>query len=102
MHQASYKEAQEKYELLRESSHKMTHDNLPNILVNRNGITIQKNDITLKGINFFTLQKLKNWETSGKRVVSWDWEEVQKKYKTHPKDSNYQYGTKSFFCAEPQ
>jgi len=85
MQKVTYKETQDKYELLRTTALRIAHDSLPNVIINKKGMAILKSDISLKGLDFSTYQKLRTWKDSGQRVAPWDWDDVRKKYRSHPK-----------------
>lgn len=85
MQKTTYRETQDKYESLRMEALAVAYENLPNVLTNKKGLAILKSNISLKGLDFHTYQRLKKWKNSGQRVAPWDWDDVQKKYRTHPK-----------------
>ena len=85
MQNVTYEETQDKYELLRMTVHKIAHENLPNVITNKMGLAILKSDISLKGLDFHSYQSLRVWNDSGQRVAPWDWDDVRKKYRSHPK-----------------
>ena len=82
----SYKETCTYYDYARLETLKEAHKELPEMLVSKISKSIlTKKHIQLSPLDFNTLNKLKDWEHSGKRVAQWDWEAVRKKYRTHPK-----------------
>lgn len=83
--QAAYKMVWDKYDGLRTEVLKIAHEQLPNVIPTQRGMAVLKSDVTLKGLDFMTFQKLIHWEESGRRVAQWDWDEVRKKYDSHPK-----------------
>ena len=56
--QASYKEPWGRYDVLRDLSRKVTHEQLPNLFKSRNGRVISKSEITLDGLDFSTFRIL--------------------------------------------
>lgn len=95
--QASYKEAWGRYEVLRDLSRKVTLEQLPNLFKSRNGRVISKREITLDGLDFSAFRILSQWGGE-KRLAPWDWADVQKKYKTHPKRFELAIWHRNFLC----
>ncbi|WP_308365444.1 MULTISPECIES: hypothetical protein [unclassified Microbulbifer] len=81
----TYKEVKSKYEGLRFLSRKLAYETLPPVMRNRLGEAILRDNVSLDGFTLEAQRKLKSWETAGLRRVAWDWEEVTKKYRAHPK-----------------
>ena len=97
MKRETFTETQNRYEKLRQNSYISAHKALPETIVNRHGAGILKSDISLSGLDFHTYQKLRKWEESGKRVAPWDWDDVRKKYRVHPKRFELSIWHKSLF-----
>jgi len=85
MQKEAYKETRDRYEELRFKSHSIAYETLPNVITNKKGLAILKSDIALKELDFLTYQRLQKWKDSGQRVAPWDWDDIRKKYKSHPK-----------------
>ncbi|MCX2803131.1 hypothetical protein OQJ68_15160 [Microbulbifer thermotolerans] len=83
--QPTYKMVWGKHDELRDIALEVAYQQLPNILVNQRGEGILKSQISLRGLDHKTFEKLARWEESGRRIAEWDWREVRKKYRTHPK-----------------
>ena len=81
----TYRETWNHYDKLREQALMLAYEQLPSVLRNKYGETHLKSSISLNGLDFQTFQRLKNWKYMAERVADWDWDEVRKKYKTHPK-----------------
>ncbi|MGI9281659.1 MAG: hypothetical protein ACR2PX_18795 [Endozoicomonas sp.] len=81
----TYSLVKNRYEALRQVAREATHEGLPTVLINKRSMAIQKDTISLEGFTFKSQHELKKWELHGLRRVAWDWDVVQKKYKTHPK-----------------
>ncbi|WP_339065788.1 hypothetical protein [Teredinibacter turnerae] len=81
----SYNQVKCLYASLRQTSLEAAHDGLPPVLRNKRGVAIIKNSIFLDQFTFKSQLELKRWENSGLRRVAWNWDAVQKKYRTHPK-----------------
>lgn len=73
------------YASLRQASLDAAQEGLPPVLRNKRGVAIVKDAISLDQFTFKSQRELKRWENSGVRRVAWDWDAVQKKYRTHPK-----------------
>lgn len=73
------------YASLRQTSLEAAQESLPPVLRNKRGMAIVKDSISLDQFTFKSQHELKRWENSGLRRVAWDWDAVQKKYRTHPK-----------------
>lgn len=81
----TYTEVKSLYENLRDKFRDVAHEEFPSVMLNRNKDAILKSDISLDGITLKCLKELRKWEETGLRQVSWDWDKVIKKYRTHPK-----------------
>lgn len=97
--QATYKMVWNRYDELRDMALEVAHEQLPQIIKGHKGISIHRSDIELRGLDFPTFQKLSRWEEFGRRVADWDWNEVRKKYKCHPKRFELSiWHRKTFLC----
>lgn len=81
----TYNEVKCRYESLREVSRKAALNQLPQILPNKRGQAVSKNDISFDGFTFKVDRALRAWQRTAVRRVDWDWETVQKKYRPAPK-----------------
>jgi len=84
MQQASYKGAWDRYEDIRNLARQVAHEQLPGFLKNRHGHLISKEAVVLSGLDHSVFRILSKWGGE-RRLAPWDWEDVRKKYKTHPK-----------------
>lgn len=82
---AQYKATSDRYENLRALALKVSHEQLPKIIKNKQGVAILKSEISLRGLDFETYETLARWKSSDQRVVKWDWDDVRRLYKAHPK-----------------
>lgn len=83
--QKSYTVAINEYESLREIARNTTFDLMQDILINKHGTAIQKNNISLRGLDLQTQIELAKWELTPARKVGWRWETVRQTYRPHPK-----------------
>ncbi len=81
----TYRQVQSRYETLRQVARKIAFENLSPVMPNKQGMAILKSTITLDGVTLDCQRELRKWGKSGLRRVAWDWDEVLKKYRTHPK-----------------
>jgi len=79
-----YKETWNHYDKVRHIALVEAHDDLRNVLVAKN-IAVLKSEITLAGLDQVTFRKLASWHYYGERLAKWDWQAVEKTYRTHPK-----------------
>ncbi len=80
-----YTQVKSRYEILRQMAREVVHEDLASVMPNKYGAAILKSNISLDGLTFQCLKELRKWEKNGLRRVAWDWDTVQKKYRTHPK-----------------
>ncbi len=81
----TYAQIKDRYGLLRESARDIAYKRLPISLNNKQGALILKNDISFGGFTTNCQKELRKWEQHPSRRVAWEWDAVQKKYRTHPK-----------------
>ena len=81
----TYTQVKSKFAQMRQTALEAAHETLPPVLSNKRGMAITKSEISLDGFTFKGQHELKRWENSDFRRVAWNWEAVQKKYRTHPK-----------------
>lgn len=80
----TYKQTWTHYDSVREIAIEATHERLNNVLMGAKG-AVNKSEISLSGLDFLTFERLAEWEYQRERVAKWDWREVRKHYRTHPK-----------------
>lgn len=81
----TYTQVKGRYEKLREIALKIAHDDFDAVMSNKRGKAILRDEIKLDVFTFKSQHELRRWEKTGLRRVAWDWDAVQKKYRTHPK-----------------
>ena len=81
----AYKQTWGKYNELRSVALEIAHQQLPEILTNKFGVSTLKSQVSLNNIDLQAAQTLKNWEYAENRLAEWDWDKQLKKYRTHPK-----------------
>ena len=81
----TYTQVKTRFEFLREVARESTWEGLSAVMSNKRDMAILKNSISLDGLTFNSQRELRKWEKTGLRRVAWDWDAVQKKYRTHPK-----------------
>ncbi len=81
----TYKQVQNRYDTLRQVARKIAFEELAPVIPNKRGMAILKSTISLDGFTFDCQKALRKWEKTGLRRVAWDWDEILKKYRTHPK-----------------
>ena len=94
----TYKQTWNRYDQIRDIALEETHDRLRPVMKGKEG-AVNKCEISLSGLDFQTFEKLAKWEDQGKRVASWDWREVRKSYRTHPKRFELAIWHKKLFLA---
>lgn len=80
----TYKQTWNRYDQIREVALEEAHNRLRPVMKGKKG-AIGKNEISLSSLDFQTFEKLAKWEHQGSRVAKWDWLDVRKSYKNHPK-----------------
>ena len=81
----TYTQVKNSFESLRELALKIAHDDLRPVISNKRQQAVLKNEIQLDTFTFNTQRELRKWKKTGLRGVAWDWDAVQKKYKSHLK-----------------
>lgn len=64
---------------------KIAYDELDSILVSKRGQTVAKEQISLGEFDIKCEKALRSWQRSLARKIDWDWNLVQKKYRSEPR-----------------